>query len=90
MTIETIAEPATVIGRHAFRPYGPDVLTLEEVADLLAVAPAAVERLAHDGELPGRRIDDAWRFARSAVLAWLAHESPAQPDAGSSPATGED
>jgi excisionase family DNA binding protein len=90
VTIETIAEPATVIGRHSFRPFGPDVLTLEEVADLLAVAPAAVERLARDGELPGRRIGDAWRFARSAVLAWLAHGSPAQPDPGTSPATGEE
>ena len=73
VTIETIHEPDTVIGRHAFRPFEPDVLTLEEVAELLAVEPAAVERLAAGGELPGRRIGEVWRFARSAVLAWLAH-----------------
>jgi excisionase family DNA binding protein len=89
VTIETIHEPDTVVGRHAFRPFEPDVLTLEEVAELLAVEPAAVELLARDGELPGRRIGEAWRFARSAVLAWLAHRSPAQPDAPPAPETGE-
>jgi excisionase family DNA binding protein len=75
VTIET-HEDATVIGRHAFRPYEPDVLTLEEVADLLSVEPAAVEALARSGELPGRRIGEAWRFARAAVLAWLAAGTP--------------
>jgi excisionase family DNA binding protein len=73
VTIETIAEPPTLVGRHAFRAYEPDVLTLEEVAELLQVEPAAVAELAGGGELPGRRIGEAWRFARSAVLAWLAH-----------------
>ena len=75
VTIETREEPATVIGRHAFRPFEPDVLTLEDVADLLQVDPAKVEQLARAGELPGRRIGDAWRFARAAVLDWLARGS---------------
>ncbi len=73
VTIETVQEPATVVGRHAFRAFEPDVLTLEEVAELLAVAPAAVAELAASGELPGRRIGEHWRFARTAVLGWLAH-----------------
>ena len=85
VTIETIQEPDTVIGRHAFRPFEPDVLTLEEVAELLAVEPAAVERLAGSGELPGRRIGEVWRFARSAVLAWLAH-APLEPGPAPAPA----
>ena len=75
VTIETREEPATVIGRHAFRPFEPDVLTLEDLADLLQVDPAKVEQLARAGELPGRRIGDAWRFARAAVLDWLARGS---------------
>jgi excisionase family DNA binding protein len=80
-TIETVQEPATVVGHHAFRPIEADVLTLEELAELLAVEPAAVEALASTGELPGRRIGGQWRFARAAVLAWLAHGSePARPD----------
>ena len=69
-------EPATVVGRHAFRAFEPDVLTLEEVAELLAVEPAAVAELAASGELPGRRIGQHWRFARTAVLGWLAHGAP--------------
>jgi excisionase family DNA binding protein len=81
VTIETLGEPAAVIGRHAFRPFEPDVLTLEEVAELLCVAPEAVAELASSGELPGRRIGGAWRFARVAVLDWLAQGSvPAESD----------
>ena len=79
VTIEALGEPGAVIGRHAFRPFEPDVLTLEEVAELLCVAPEAVAELACSGELPGRRIGAAWRFARVAVLDWLAQGSvPAQ------------
>jgi len=86
VTIETLPEQATVVGRHAFRAFEPDVLTLEEVAELLAVDPAAVAALARDGELPGRQIGDAWRFARTAVLAWLAHEGSGAAPATASPA----
>jgi excisionase family DNA binding protein len=80
VTVE-MGQDATVIGRHAFRPYEPDVLTLEEVAELLCVEPGAVEALAAAGELPGRRIGEAWRFARVAVLEWLAQGTkPASAD----------
>jgi excisionase family DNA binding protein len=48
-----------------------EVLTLEEVARLLRLPTDAVEALARDGEVPGRRIAEEWRFARSAVLRWL-------------------
>ncbi len=54
----------------------PDVLTLDEVADLLRVEPREVEQLVRDGALPGRRIGSAWRFSRAAVLDWLARGSP--------------
>lgn len=81
VTIETFGDAAPVIGRRAFRAFEPDVLTLEEVAELLCVEPEAVAALAASGELPGRRIGEAWRFARVAVLDWLAQGSPpAQPD----------
>jgi excisionase family DNA binding protein len=61
------------VGRHFFRPAPPpEVLTLEEVADLLQVKPGDVRRLAERGNLPGRRIGRTWRFSHSAVLAWLA------------------
>ena len=49
-----------------------EVLTLEEIARLLKVPPDAVRSRAEQGELPGRRFGKEWRFARIAVLAWLA------------------
>jgi excisionase family DNA binding protein len=49
-----------------------EVLTLEEIARLLKVSPDAVRSRAEEGELPGRRFGKEWRFARMAVLAWLA------------------
>jgi excisionase family DNA binding protein len=51
---------------------GDEVLTLEEVAKLLKVPAEAVRSRAEEGELPGRRFGKQWRFARTAVLAWLA------------------
>ena len=51
---------------------GSLLLTLEEIARLLKVPPDAVRSRAEQGELPGRRFGKEWRFARMAVLAWLA------------------
>src|SRR5216683_2162342 len=56
---------------------GDEVLTLEELARLLKVPADAVRSRAEEGELPGRRFGKEWRFARTAVLAWLA-DSDAQ------------
>jgi excisionase family DNA binding protein len=49
-----------------------DVMTPNQLAELLQVDEATVVDLAERGELPGRRLGREWRFARSAVLAWLA------------------
>jgi len=49
-----------------------DVLTLEEAADLLKLAADVVRARAEEGEMPGRRFGKEWRFARTAVLDWLA------------------
>ena len=75
------AAPGPLIGWHSFQPTeSAQVLTLEGVAELLAVEPEAVAALAGGGDLPGRLIGTEWRFARGAVLAWLARG--AVPDAG--------
>ena len=61
------------VGRADFRPHpAPEVLTLEQAAELLQVEPDQAVELAEAGELPGRRIGDSWRFSREALLAWLA------------------
>jgi excisionase family DNA binding protein len=63
---------APVVGHHDFRPAPlPEVLDLTQAAELLAVDEAAIRELAERGELAGRRIGDAWRFSRAAILAWL-------------------
>jgi excisionase family DNA binding protein len=49
-----------------------EVLTLEEAAALLKLPADAVRTSAEAGDLPGRRFAKEWRFARTAVLAWLA------------------
>jgi excisionase family DNA binding protein len=64
------------LGWHSFRATQSEVLTLEGVAELLEVPPELVAEMAQRGELPGRRIGSEWRFARVAVLAWLA-QAPA-------------
>ena len=65
-------EGESQLGHYAFRETERDVLTLDGVAELLDVDASTVDELARAGELPGRLIGGEWRFARSAVLAWLA------------------
>lgn len=63
------------VGSHSFRPFEPaEVLSPAEVADLLQVEEELVVELADKGELPGRKIGEEWRFARTAVLEWLGAE----------------
>jgi excisionase family DNA binding protein len=73
VTVETHDDTLTV-GHAEVHETAPaaDVLTLAGVAELLRAAEAEVEALAEAGELPGRRIGGEWRFAREAVLRWLA------------------
>jgi excisionase family DNA binding protein len=56
----------------------PDVLTLEEVADYLRLSKETIERQAIQGQIPGRRIEDTWRFLKAAIDDWLrSHDSRA-------------
>lgn len=48
-----------------------EVLTLEEVADYLRLPVETVEKQARKGQLPARRIEDTWRFLKSAIDDWL-------------------
>jgi excisionase family DNA binding protein len=72
ITVETLGE-GLVLGRHAFHPADPlDVLTVEAAAALLGADPATVTALAQSGDVPARRLGGEWRFARRALLDWLA------------------
>jgi excisionase family DNA binding protein len=61
-----------VVGRAAPEARGPDVLTVEQLAELLQIDDKTVRALAAKGELPGRKLGRHWRFSRQAVLDWLA------------------
>ena len=55
-----------------------EVFNLEEVAKYLRVPTDVVEREARRGNIPGRRIEDRWRFLRAAIDDWLrAHDARA-------------
>ncbi len=66
----------TSVGRVEFNGGGDvrvdEVLTLEEVAAFLKLSPDTIRSRAEEGDLPGKRFGNEWRFARLAVLAWLA------------------
>ncbi len=49
----------------------PEVLTLEEVAGYLRLPRETIERQAAQGHIPGRRIEDTWRFLRAGIVDWL-------------------
>jgi excisionase family DNA binding protein len=53
-----------------------DVLTLDEVAQYLRLPKETIERQAIQGKIPGRRIEETWRFLRKATDQWLqSHDS---------------
>lgn len=69
--VQAPASAPLALGHHDFRPDAREVLTVVDAAALLQVEEEVVERLAADGELPGRRIGEQWRFTRQAILDWL-------------------
>jgi excisionase family DNA binding protein len=75
VTVDLGSDPP-VVGHADFRPYtAPEVLDAAQAAELLSVEESAILELAERGELPGRRIGDAWRFSRAALLQWLAADT---------------
>ena len=55
-----------------------EILTLDEAATYLRLPKKTVERQALRGQIPGRRIEDSWRFLKAAIDDWLrSHDSRA-------------
>ena len=64
------------VGQHSFQPAAElEILTPAQLAGLLQVEEEIVVELAEKGELPARKVGEEWRFARSAILAWLGEEA---------------
>jgi Helix-turn-helix domain len=49
----------------------PDVLTLEETSAYLRLSIEIVTSQALKGNIPGRKIENDWRFLKSAIDDWL-------------------
>ena len=65
-----MGEPAR--GSYSFRAYDPpEVMNVEQAAQFLQIEEAMVIELAEAGKLPGRKLGDAWRFSRAALVTWL-------------------
>ncbi|HAO21112.1 MAG: DNA-binding protein [Desulfobacteraceae bacterium IS3] len=47
------------------------VLTLKEVAQYLKINEEKIEKQVLQGKIPGRRIEDEWRFLKTAIDDWL-------------------
>jgi excisionase family DNA binding protein len=53
----------------------PDVLTLEEASVYLQLSIETVANQALKGNIPGRKIENDWRFLKSAIDDWLRSKS---------------
>ena len=53
----------------------PEVLTLEEVSEYLRLSVETLQRQALLGKLPGRKIENEWRFLKVAIDDWLRSQS---------------
>ena len=49
----------------------PEVLTLEETAKYLRLPKNIIEMQASKGKIPGKLIEDTWRFLKVAIDEWL-------------------
>jgi excisionase family DNA binding protein len=50
-----------------------EVLTLEQVAQLLRLHSSTIYRMAKRGEIPGVKVGRVWRFSKDALDKWLNH-----------------
>jgi excisionase family DNA binding protein len=72
--VASLDDHRLTVGHAEFRPYDPpDVMTTQQLASWLQVDENTIATLAEQGELPGRKLGAEWRFAREAVVAWLAN-----------------
>jgi excisionase family DNA binding protein len=66
-----LSDDGFVVGRVELSENRPEILTLEEAAELLRLDREAMLAAAEAGQVPGRRIGEEWRFSRNALMNWL-------------------
>lgn len=63
------------------KPEYPEVMNIEEVADLLRVSNQTVYNLVKSGKLPATKVGREWRFSRTKILELLEGETAAEKEA---------
>jgi excisionase family DNA binding protein len=53
-----------------------EILTANQVAELLQIHPRTVYKLVKQGSLPGRKFGGGWRFCRSEIMAMVHRQAP--------------
>jgi prevent-host-death family protein len=71
----TNTDTATVLKADSKRYEQNVVLTLNEAAEYLQLSVETVTQQAEAGQMPGRRIDNTWRFLKAAIDTWLYQDS---------------
>ncbi len=67
-----VGESGPTLGSYSFQPYDPpEVMNAEQAGQFLQTEEAIVVEMAEAGKLPGRKLGDAWRFSRAALVTWL-------------------
>jgi excisionase family DNA binding protein len=67
-----LGDSGPTTGSYSFQQYDPpQVLSAAQAAEFLQIDEAVVVEMAESGQLPGRKLGDAWRFARAALVTWL-------------------
>jgi excisionase family DNA binding protein len=56
-----------------------EVLTVEEVSDLLRIDQSTLYRMIRQGKIPSFQIGTDWRFLRHRLVRWMAEQSIGAP-----------
>jgi len=56
----------------------PRLMTTEQAAEFLQLAPYTLRRKARDGQVPVMRIGRQWRYEETTLREWLAQGCPTQ------------
>jgi len=71
-TMVDVGDAGPTRGSYSFQAYDPpEVMNTAQVAQFLQIDEAVVIAMAEAGKLPGRKLGDAWRFSRAALVTWL-------------------
>ena len=50
-----------------------EILTIEEAAEYLQIGKRSIYKLAKDGEIPGKKVLNKWRFEKESLRQWVSY-----------------